>query len=213
MMDALTIRDSYELRRGCGYRQPGGIYLVGDLTGDACPLLPHALLACPACGGGVKPARGWTWVESDGLLSGVHRRLHGVGDHHVSCPLTEPGRLGERAGLVWVGEGFYPTPAMFMAEAMRLGVSRRLPAIPRGFMVGRDWVLLAHRSAVTRTDTELGEAWTEPGVFMVWRPTAMEYVVRGDETDEDLASLVARGCELVRVHQLGGQTDLSDMED
>ena len=59
-------------------------------------------------------------------------------------------------------------------------------------------MLCAHRSAI---------APTEPGadataaVFTLFRPTAVEYVVRGDETDTELERLVERGLQPVRVER------------
>ena len=51
-------------------------------------------------------------------------------------------------GLIWIGEKFYPMTADFMREAQMKGVSRRLPAVPRGFVLGETQVYLGHRKAV-----------------------------------------------------------------
>jgi hypothetical protein len=99
-----------------------------------------------------------------------------------------------RAGLLWVGEKFYPTPADFTREAMALGISKRIHAIPREFQVGTTWVLLAHPLAVreSQTDPETGKVTTieSPGIFKVWRPTKIEKLVeeskRGSEEVEQL---------------------------
>jgi hypothetical protein len=49
--------------------------------------------------------------------------------------------------MIWVGRRFYK-PAEFIAEAIVLGVSRRIPwAIPRARR-NRDWVFVAHPSGM-----------------------------------------------------------------
>ena len=57
-----------------------------------------------------------------------------------------------RVGLIWVGEKFYPTPQDFCAEAEKMGISRRIPAVPNDFVLGETWVWLAHRKAIEAID-------------------------------------------------------------
>jgi hypothetical protein len=97
-------------------------------------------------------------------------------------------------GLLWVGGVFYPTPADFTAEAARMGVSRRVPGVPKGFEVGQTWVFVAHRQAIANPDGTF-----TPAVFHAFRPTRIEYVVRGDETEEELQRRADAGQTLVRV--------------
>jgi hypothetical protein len=228
-------RTSVEAKRGCGYRKPGGLYLVGDAPTTPCAALPVPLDVCPACGAGVKPTRGWTWVIPDVLLA-KYLRPHGDDLHAAYCPLGAPGRLvgpGEdeqynRCGLLWVGESFYPMPWDFTAEAMRMGVSRRINAVPRGFKLGQ-WVLLAHRKAIAGTrcvcgfqhppgtpcdisKTPLDDYGVTPGIFHLFRPRAIEYVVKGDETEEQLTALAKRDITPVRVVRAeGDQLEASPM--
>lgn len=70
-----------------------------------------------------------------------------------------------------------------------------------GFVAGTTWVLCAHRRAFPASEPG-GEE--RPGVFTVFRPTHVDYVVRGDETDEELERLVARGVRPVRVQPARG---------
>ena len=216
--------------RGCGYRKPGGLYLVSGELSEPCPLLPVETSVCPTCGEGIRPARGFTWVDAGKLVPPVP---HGNDRHDLVCPLSpardesgfysesEPGagdyvsRIG-RAGLIWIGEQFYPTPRSFLAEAAALGVSRRISAVPREFKVGETWVLLGHRKAIEKACPECGDepggdpecpvcegrAFVHiPGVITAFQPRAVEYVVKGDETEEELEALVARGLTPVRVEQ------------
>lgn len=36
----MTVRTSIETARGCGFRQPGGLYLVSGALSDPCDRLP-----------------------------------------------------------------------------------------------------------------------------------------------------------------------------
>jgi hypothetical protein len=188
----MNIPTVYEGARGCGLRKPGALYLMADTPNLGCPLMPVELDVCPCCGHGIKPARGWTWVDADAICN---PHWHGSDDHTAVCPLGYP--LG-KAGLIWIGEQFYKTPAEFLNEARRMGISRRITAVPRDFKVGETWVLLAHRKAIVSTDG-LDEA--DAAIFTMFRPDRIEYVVRGDETDDELEALTKRGIQPVIVKQ------------
>jgi hypothetical protein len=104
-------------------------------------------------------------------------------------------------GLLWCGEKFYKTPQDWMREARLQGVSRRISTVPNDFVVGETWVLMAHPKAVRRVDDE-GETTYHPGIFQAFLPTAIEYVVKGDETEEELARKVKWGITLVRIERV-----------
>lgn len=184
----MNIRTSYEGRRGCGYRKAGGIYLVSSGYGRHCGALPIELSVCPTCHAGFKPARGWTWVNLAALAAvrGCSKE-GGCGD----CPIAD-GRIQE-VGLIWVGEKFYPTAESFQKEANAMGISRRIAQIPRKFVLGETWVALAHRKVI--------EALPDPkaGIFHVFKPIAIEYVVKEDDSEEKLNKLEERGLTLVKV--------------
>jgi hypothetical protein len=60
-----------------------------------------------------------------------------------------------------------------------MGISRRLPSIPRGFEVGVHLVYLAHKQAAYPEgwpDVEPG-AKARPGVFYVFKPTHVDLVI------------------------------------
>lgn len=183
----MNIRVSHEARRGCGYRKAGGLYLVSGGYGRHCGALPIELSVCPTCHAGIKPARGWTWVNLAALAAVRGCSQTNCGD----CPIADA--LIQDVGLLWVGEKFYPTSQSFREEANRLGISRRITAIPRKFKIGETWVALAHRKAI--------EALPEPkaGIFHLFKPVAIEYVVQHDDPEEKLQKLVDRGLSLVKV--------------
>lgn len=133
----------------------------------------------------------------------------------VTCTLGNANLAQFRtAGLIWVGERYYPTPDDFRHEASTLGISRRIPAVPRDLVLGVTWVLLAHRLAIpavhaddcpsvgerTRTtECEVECADAIPGIFYAFRPQRVEYVVTGNESEDELEALEGRGLSLVEV--------------
>ncbi|HOF17591.1 MAG TPA: hypothetical protein PK082_01680 [Phycisphaerae bacterium] len=190
MKSEMKVETRMDRRRGCGWRKPGGLYLVaGGLSRD-CGRLPIPLDVCPCCGGGIKPARGWTWVNGTALAATKPCHERGCS----TCPLGGP--IG-RVGLLWIGEAFYKGPEEFLAESARQGVSRRIPAVPRDFEVGKTWVMVAHRRGIRNLDGSYTAA-----VFQLFRPQAVEYVVRDGDPPDKLAALAARGATLVRVQRV-----------
>jgi hypothetical protein len=192
----MNIETRHEQRRGCGYRRAGGKYLVSARYGRPCGALPIELSICPTCHGGIKPARGWTWINLAALAAvrGCSKE-GGCGD----CPIAD-GRIQE-VGLIWIGEKFYPTVTSFAEEADRLGVSRRISAIPRRFKLGETWVALAHRKVIPQPFAlaDAGEPEFKAGIFHVFKPIAIEYVVRDDDSEEKLERMEKQGITLVRV--------------
>jgi len=205
-------------QRGCGWRKEGGLYLMGGGVSQPCGKLPIPLRSCPCCGHGIKPTRGWTWVDADALSSPYPCKLEKTGKC-CTCPLG--GKVG-RAGLLWIGEKYYSSADEFLSEADDQGVSRRISRVPHGFRVGKTWVLLAHRKTVEERCPECkgnggvfgGKPCKEcngdgmimtAGVFRLFQPTAIEYVTKGDETQEELESLVKRGITPVKVVKSEGE--------
>jgi hypothetical protein len=131
-----------EAIRGCGYRKVGGLYLVSDGIGQPCCRLPIPIRPCVTCGEQIKFSRSFQRVKLGGLLMHAPACQHHPGC--TVCPLC--GNQPDKVGLLWVGKQHY-TPDEFTSEAVRLGVSRRISALPKEFRLGM-WVLLAHIEAV-----------------------------------------------------------------
>jgi len=192
-----------EAKRGCGYRKPGGLYLVSGQPSAPCGKLPLELTVCPCCGQGVKPARGWTWVDPVPLFLHVECRSdHGVRVQHdecENCPLDDYNvyQLGD-VGLLWIGEKFYKTPEEFLAEGMEQGISRRISAIPNDFEIGKTWVLFAHRKVQGAFTTGEGYHYF-PGIFGCFKPERIEYIVKDDDSEEKLERMEKRGITLVKL--------------
>lgn len=196
------IETRYDRERGCGWRKPGGLYLVADGPTAACERLYLPLSLCQTCGCGIKPSRGWTWVLMPALVAETEP-MHCSKSYCEHCPLN-PHRPSERMGLLWCGEQFYKTPEAWIREAETQGVSRRIAALPKDFVLGQTWVLMAHRKAIQGLD-EKGAIIYRPGIIHAFRPSAVEYVVTGAETEEELARMNKRGITPIQVERAQAQ--------
>ncbi len=192
-----------EQMRGCGFRKVGGLYLVGEGQHIPCDRLPYELNICPVCGGGIKFTRGWTWIDWEKYAS-LHSEsgIYPICICPYSCPICSPGTKVDPYGLLWVGEQYY-TPELFVQEALKMGVSRRIAGIPKNLKLGETWVLLAHKSAITKELPVASDVWTpeldeqieaRPGIFYVFRPKRLELLIwESESTDEKLDELTKRG--------------------
>jgi len=190
-----TIETRVEAKRGCGYRKPGGLYLVGGRLAKACNKFPIELSVCPCCQQGVKQSRGMSFIS--GLLINNAPCKSPIG-----CSSSCNSFLNESEyGLLWVGEAFYKTPSDFTKEARLQGISKRIGQIPRKLVVGKTVVLLAHPKAIVNIDTDnkTNPVTYKKGVFAAFIPERIEYVVKGTESEEELNSLEKRGFTLVKV--------------
>ncbi len=228
-----TIQTRYDRKRGCGWRKPGGIYLVSSGLAAPCGALPIPLCRCPTCGNGIKATRGWTWIDAGALLSpavalcdgppALNPDRFGQQPTCIRCPMS---RISGRHGLLWVGGQFYKTPEDFTREAMNQGVSRRISQLPKDLKLGETWVFIAHREAIEigRVLCERGEPGATPlmdgkydrpvygpAVFHAFKPTAVEYVVNGSESDEEVARLEKRGLTLVRIERVEEQPEQPEL--
>jgi len=142
-----------EERRGCGYRRVGGMYLCGEFLSAPCDRMPFPLTTCPVCGQGIKVSRGFTevnplklWGPHDSATydhnSGI---LYTCKDRVRPCLLCDP--QDEPAYIMLVGAGNYKTKEDFLDEAHHMGISKRIPFIPKGLELGKTVVYLAHPKA------------------------------------------------------------------
>ncbi len=113
------------------------------------------------------------------------------------CPIADA--KIQTAGLLWIGEKFYKTPGAFSQEAAEMGISRRITMVPKGFKVGETWVALAHRKAIPAEVTGPDYDGRKPGIFHIFKPQRIEYVVKEFDPQDKLERLEKRGITLVRV--------------
>lgn len=143
--------------RGCGYRKVGGRYLCGEYLSFPCDRMPFALTVCPVCGQGLKVGRGFTQVNPLRLFGSHDGELRwkrdASGNYDIPlcqdrirpCHLCDP--QDQPAYIMLVGAGNYKTPADFLEEAHRMGISKRIPFIPKELKLGSTVVYLAHPKA------------------------------------------------------------------
>lgn len=196
-----------EIKRGCGYRVVGGLYLCGEYREVYCDRLPYLLEACPVCGGGIKPTRSYLMINPLRLF-GYHlidrKVITGGYDKSTElrptpcndiagCFLCQPRE--DPAFIVTIGDKFY-TPDSFLDEARRLGISKRIPFIPKELKLGETRVYLAHRQAVSVPVPETlpltnGSGKLEAnrierkfGIFSAFIPQRVEKLIWRHEADE-----------------------------
>jgi len=85
--------------------------------------------------------------------------------------------------LDWVGQRHYPTTASFIDEARRLGISRRMPGIPKAVVTQHSRAFLAHASV------PFPNGVSRPAVFGYYRVAQTQQVMRpGDVVPPWLAA-------------------------
>jgi len=218
-----------EPRRGCGYRRVGKLYVVGSGMAYECHRLPLVLTVCPVCGSGIKHTRGWIRINPQKLFGkcpeeytkfcpfcgGELKRETGVWVKCSECgakinvvqyskctciPTCYVCNPPEKAFMLWVGEKFYPTPQHFVNEALKLGVSKAIPSIPKGFELGKSIVYLAHRKTVTAIVEN--KMISIEGIFYAFIPLRFEYLVKKSDFEQNkdkYLEMEERGIEIVVV--------------
>lgn len=201
----MNIQTRQDSKRGCGWRKEGAMYLVAPSLSRSCGKLPISLHVCPTCGNGIRPSRAWTWIDADVLTKDIECKApnNDTARYCIACPLDK--ELG-RVGLVWVGGAYYSTTDSFVNEVRRQGVCRRITTVPKGFEIGKTYVFLAHRKAIEQDDK------FSAGVFCVFQPKAIEYVVKEDDSEEKLERLEKRGITLVKIERVGETKKLFEKE-
>jgi hypothetical protein len=217
-----NIQTRIDSKRGCGWRKPGGLYLISGGVSAPCGILPIPLHTCPTCSSGIKATRGWTWIQPGPLVAS--KQCAASPDRCQGCPMSQRSIMSGRHGLLWIGGSFYEKPSDWTDEAIRQGVSRRIQAVPKDFKLGETWVFVAHREASRETCPDCkgtgkklddqnvilegspacepckGKGTVpQPAIFHAFMPTAIEYVVKGDETDEQIDAIIKRGITPVQV--------------
>lgn len=204
-MDA-RIKVVQDHKRGCNWRtKRGALYLMSSGLSMVCGRLPIELEVCPCCGRGIKQSRQFQWVEADEIIRQAEHDSCKTPNGCDFCPIGRAlngGELG-RAGLIWVGEMHYPTPEDYIEESRKYGVSRRInmDQVPRGFEIGKTWILLAHSKAIVKA--EFGQPVEYKGcIFSMFKPDRIEVICDGTETAEEVDRYLERGLTPVFVERV-----------
>jgi hypothetical protein len=166
--------------RGCGTRKTGGTYIFCEGIPMNCEQLPLPLPeACPCCGEEINFFRSVKVIRPDTLFKTCEHEEHKC--HHFGCSCCKP---PERGGLMWVGTEY--TRESFVNEALAIGVSKRIPAIPKNLKIG-DPLFLCHREALPEG------VENRKGVFMVSHITAFHRILsEKDAEDQDIIDELER---------------------
>jgi hypothetical protein len=189
-----SVRVMVKQKRGCGFRTPRGYYLCGGGLEVYCHRIPLRILVCEMCHRPlIHPIRGiqriepeWIWEqcpEWQDLTYPCHR---------TNCVLCFP---PEKAYVIWVGESFYETPDHFLEEVRKMGISRKIHAIPEDLKIG-DWVFLGYRKLIpTGERTKDGDVVMKPGIFSAFRVNSIEKLLTGAQMEDQyyIKSLLDRG--------------------
>lgn len=201
-----------ESERGCGYRKIGGLYLASDLGVQiACDALPLPLDPCGCCGFEPFPTRGLQRLKANYIqfLSDRKHKDMGIAEcqDDAGCPVCYPWGNADREcdslnlGLMFVGGSYY-TPKSFIEESLKLGVSKRIPEIPAWLILGKTWILLAHKEVPLVDGVPVyelkGMAMQEPEtkavVFYAFKPQRVEVPLwKGSVTDEEIMLMERHG--------------------
>ena len=182
-----------EALRGCGYRKVGGLYIVGAGLAFTCDRLPMHIPTCAVCGETARFHRSISHINPVRLF-GNHSYPCNDSIDCVCC------HVPDRGYLMWVGIDY--TPESFTLEAVKLGVSKRIPFIPASMKVGVDWMYLAYKRLIPTKNLNFvlpidnpDRTGFAPGIFYAFRPTGFEYLITETQTKnaELLGSLKTKG--------------------
>lgn len=209
-----NIKTITERKRGCGFRHAGGFYFRSEERAKVCGMLPVPFIACEYCDCIPQQSRGFQWMTGkyfQYIVSGnTCRREEEASNPCGSCNFINVVFDVKRIALDWVGSSHYKTTEQFTREADEMGISRRLPVKIdtegniktvglKDFQIGKDWIALAHKKAALAIPENGHIEIAVPGIFTIYRPRCIEYIVKGNESIEFLEKLESQGVELVKI--------------
>lgn len=124
---------------------------------------------------------------------------------------------GEYIALMWVGSRYY-TARSFAQEADEMGVCKAINQLPKGLVLGKTWIFLAHPKVPIYMDLEYLEAlegWKlgeeardklapvppeKPAIFYAFTPKRVEMLLPEEEcTPEKLKECAEKGITVIPV--------------
>jgi hypothetical protein len=123
-----------------------------------------------------------------------------------ACPICNPWK--KSFGLMWVGKSFY-SPSEFIKEAEKMGISKRIPQLPRWITLGETWILLAHQKVREGISLEqiksnglIKDTKESPAIFYAFKPQRIEMPVwKDDISDEEILFLEKKGITPVLIEK------------
>lgn len=180
--------------RGCGFRTVGGLYLMGGQGYQHCDRLKLEIPVCPCCGETLRPNRGIQPVNMMELVGLHDEEACNDPDACRVCIPLDTALTHCKDFIIWVGREYY-TEESFNVEAHSMGISRKIPHIPEGLIVGESCIYLAMRGNInTRAgDDRDGRPIKKNGIFSAYVPQRLELLIwESEATDEFLVSLAER---------------------
>ena len=114
--------------------------------------------------------------------------------------------------LMWIGGSNYETPEKYIQEARKMGACKRVPMLPRGVVVGKTKVVVAHSSV--GLDLGTGKK-TGPAVFGYFTVMGIVMVVKpGTDLEEEFKK---RGVEAYEADEsafgFGGERECGSLQE
>jgi hypothetical protein len=184
--------------RGCGWRKVGGAYLVGSGLSASCDALPLELVPCSLCEFEIPFSRGIQEIHI-GYLAG-RMKGHVCSDKFLGCPLCYYAKEKKisKFYLMFVSSKYY-SPASFIKEAQRQGVSKRIApqSLPKDFKIGESWIFLAHNKVPMKPLEPLDiQKWKDNvkrAIFYAFKPSRIEIVLWKDADPRTIAEWKKKG--------------------
>jgi hypothetical protein len=170
----MTVLRMARTERGCGFRKKGGTYLYSDVDSlRPCPSLPIGLPdRCPVCGEELEQFRGIKVINPQKFFTTPQEHIvKCAGGVCLACYPPDHG------AMMWVGKKYY-TKDLFMQEAVRMGISKRVAKVPKGLKPG-DPIYFMHPEAFPPKE---GCVRGTPGIFTAARISAFHRII--DENQE-----------------------------
>jgi hypothetical protein len=194
--------------RCCGKRKVGGLYIYCGGIGSICYRLPIPIPdACPCCGEQLRQLRSVRIINPKQLWGDCDKKATEHPCHTFKCRACFP---PEKAGLMWVGKEY--TPEQFIEEALKYGVSKRIPAIPKQLKIG-DSLFLVHNNALSEKDENGVKRDSRTGLFFVATITEFQKIVNEKQAEdgEYIQSIVDQG--ITPVLELESDEELCEFRD
>lgn len=182
-----------EPKRLCGYRTVGSLYLMAHPNFMTCHRLPLPLNSpCSTCGEIPRFNRSISYISPLKIFNPCSDCLSERNQDLLCSDLCTACNPPLRGYLIWVGKLHY-TPKGFLNEAINLGISKKIPFIPRTFSNEYPWYF-AHPDAMKHPNPDAPPQATRQGVFLCGYFQRFEKLIwKKDATKETLDILKKHG--------------------